>query len=98
MAITFQVNLQTIDVLSSKNPYSSNDPQGVNFPNTRSTWFPDFLRDNYDLKNGNQIVVSGDQALYLLNNFTSSCTINGQAFGSNSSYNFLTYVSGTAVP
>lgn len=92
MAITFQVNLQTPNVLSSKNPYSSNDPQGAYFPSTRSTWLPDFLRDNYDLTNGNTIVVSGEQALYLLNNYTF-----GYGPNPNNQYAFLNYVSGTAV-
>jgi len=84
MAITFKVNLETTNLLSSKGPYSSNDPQGSNFKLTRSTWFPDFLRDNHNLKHGATLVVSGMEALYLLNNFTSG------------TYKFLDYVSGTA--
>lgn len=106
MAITFQVNLATTNVLTSKNPYSSNDPQGSNFASTRSTWFPDFLRDNHNLKHGDTLVVSGQQALYLLNNCTFLSTIPSGMLpssgpsaktNSNAAYCFLNYVSGTAV-
>jgi hypothetical protein len=93
MPITFQVNLATTNVLSSKGPYSSNDPQGANFANTRSAWFPDILRDNYDLSNGAQFSISGADALYLLNNFTF-----GYGPNPNNPYCFLNYVSGVAVP
>jgi hypothetical protein len=92
MAIIFQVNLETTNVLAAKGPYSSNDPQGANFKLTRSTYFPDFLRDNHALKHGDEITVSGENALYLLNNFTF-----GYAKGVNAPYAFLNYVSGTAV-
>ena len=84
MAITFRINLETTNLLSTKGPYSSNDPQGNYFKWTRSTWFPDILRDNHELKHGNTIVVSGEQALYLMNNYTTG------------TYKFLDYVSGTA--
>lgn len=87
--ITFRVNLETTNLLDSKNPYSSNDPQGANFKLTRSTWFPDFLRDNRALKHGATFTVTGEQALYLLNNFTFG-------HGTNSPYAFLDYVSGSA--
>jgi hypothetical protein len=102
MAITFQVNLETTNVLGTKGPYSSNDPQGSYFKFTRSTWFPDFLRDNHYLRHGNLLVVgptyvndvnvgfgTAEQALYLLNNFTFG-------HGSNGPYCFLNYVSGNA--
>lgn len=83
MPMIFQVNLTTVDNLSDRQPY--NQTEGTNFVNTRSTWFPDFLRDNHALKHGDRITVSGKSALYLLNNFTS-----GQ-------FKFLDYVSGTSV-
>jgi hypothetical protein len=95
MPITFQVNLQTLNLLSTKGPYSSNDPQGANFALTRSTWFPDFLRDNHQLHHGDLISASGDQALYLLNNYTFGYTNSSNL---NSQYCFLNYVSGEAVP
>lgn len=89
MAITFTVNLATTNVLSSKNPYSSTDPQGSNFAATRSTFFPDFLRNNYIRKDGDTIVVSGRAALYLKNNFSDQATT-----AAARTYAFLTYVSG----
>ena len=78
----FQVNLETVDSLSDRTPYSQ--AEAANFKLTRSTWFPDFLRNNHALKHGNQITVSGVSALYLLNNFTSG------------EFKFLDYVSGQA--
>lgn len=88
MPMIFQVSLETVSNLSSKQPY--NQTEGANFKLTRSTWFPDFLRDNRELKDGDQITATGTQALYLLNNFT-------QGYGHNptSPYNFLTFISGT---
>ena len=99
MAITFQVNLQTTNLLSSKGPYSSNDPHGANFAFTRSIWAPDFLRNNFDLTHGATITMSGEQALYLLNNYTFSsaaAVLAGQGANPNNTYCFLDYVSGLA--
>ena len=91
MAMTFTVNLATTNVLSSRNPYSSNDLQGSNFAATRSTFFPDLLNDNRIQKDGDTIVVSGRFALYLKNNFSDQATT-----AAARTYSFLTYVSGTA--
>ncbi len=85
MAITFRVNLETSNLLNTKGPYASNDLLGDNFKFTRSTFFPDILRDNRILKHGNTFTVSGEPALYLLNNYTTG------------TFKFLDYVSGTAV-
>ena len=77
--ITFQVNLQNPNALSWSQPYTTSE--AANFPLTNSTWFPDFLRNNHDLKHGNQFTVSGIQAINLKNNFTTG------------TYAFLTIVS-----
>ncbi len=82
MAITFRVNLSTLNALSCKQPY--NTTEGTNFPTTRSTWFPDMLINNRQPKHGDLVEVSGMNAIYLLNNYTSG------------PYKFLDYVSGTA--
>lgn len=103
MAITFRVNLSTVDLLQNKQPYSSNDPHGTSFPATRSTWFPNFLRDNRELHHGATFVASGKEALDLLNNYTNPTTFPAFFTSSLKSYNvnapadfkFLDYVSGT---
>jgi hypothetical protein len=82
MPMIFTVNLTTVHSLQDRQPY--NRTEGANFALTRSAWFPDFLRDNHNLKHGDQLTISGRQALYLLNNFTSG------------DFKFLDYVSGTA--
>ena len=84
MAITFSVNLSTVNVLHSKGPYSSNDLLGSNFAATRSTFFPDLLINNRVAKHGDTFTESGMKALYLYNNYTSG------------TYKFLDYVSGSA--
>ena len=91
MAMTFTVNLATTNVLSSRNPYSSNDLQGSNFAATRSTWYPNLLNNNFVHKDGDTVTVSGRYALYLKNNFSDQATT-----PSLRAYAFLTYVSGTA--
>lgn len=82
MAMTFQVNLATVNLLSSKQPYGSDT--GTNFPLTRSTWFPNSLLNNRALQHGDQFTASGMDAIYLKNNYTTGV------------YKFLDYVSGTA--
>jgi len=68
-AITFQVNLTTVDSLSCRQPYTSTE--ATNFASTRSTWFPNLLRDNRELKHGATFTISdGVHALYVKNNFT----------------------------
>lgn len=85
MAITFQVNLSTVNNYSAKQPYNLTT-EGANFPLTRSTWLPNILINNYALKHGDTLVVSGVPALYLLNNYTSG------------EFKCLDYVSGMAAP
>jgi hypothetical protein len=82
MAMTFQVNLATVNLLNSKQPYGSDN--GSNFPTTRSTWFPNSLLNNRALKHGDTFTASGSDAIYLKNNFTTG------------TFKFLDYVSGTA--
>lgn len=65
--ITFQVNLSNRADWS--NPFTL--AEADNFKNTKVTWFPDFLRNNRELKHGDEITVSGRQAIYLRDNFTS---------------------------
>jgi hypothetical protein len=79
--ITFQVNLQNPHSLDWSQPFTSDE--AANFSNTRVTFLPDFLRDNYELTNGSQFTVSGTQAVYLKNLY---------ATGSGD-YNILTIVS-----
>jgi hypothetical protein len=82
MAITFKVNLDTVNKLNWRQPYNLTT-EGDNFKTTRSTWLPDFIRDNRILHNGDTIVVSGMPALYLKNNYTTG------------DFGILTVVSGT---
>lgn len=82
MAITFTVNLSTVNDLSSKQPYTSSE--GTNFSETRSTWFPTNILCNRVLKHGDTITVSGLAAVYLRSNYTSG------------TYKFLDVTSGTA--
>jgi len=112
MAVTFQVNLVAVDLLSNKQPWThnidsnGNDTQGSNFSSTRSTWFPDLFRDNRKLKHGATFVVNGADALNLLNNYTYKNTFPTWFTSSLNSYNvnapddfkFLNYVSGTIDP
>jgi hypothetical protein len=67
--ITFSVNLETVNQRAASQPYKATE--AANFKLTRSTWLPDLLRDNRKLKHGDTVTVSGLQALYLKNNFTS---------------------------
>jgi len=66
--ITFQVNLENPHALDWSQPYTTSE--GSNFKKTRVTWLPDYLRDNRELKDGTQFTVTGQQAVYLKNNFT----------------------------
>ena len=70
--ITFRVNLDTVDKFTSKQPYNQYDSTiADNFKSTRVTWFPDFIRNNRELKNGDEFTVTDAAAEYLKNNFTS---------------------------
>lgn len=82
--ITFQVNLATINEMTDKPPYN-HLTDGANFANSRVAYFPSWLsEDNRELKHGSQFTVSGQEAMYLKNNFTT-----GQ-------FAFLTIVSQTS--
>lgn len=67
--ITFRVNLEAVNNLSDKQPY--NQSEGTNFKETRNTWFPDILLNNRKLKHDAEFTLSGENAMYLKNNFTS---------------------------
>ena len=67
--ITFELNLANPHALDWSQPYTSSE--STNFSSTRSSWLPDFLRNNRELKHGDQFTVSGRQAVYLRDNFTS---------------------------
>lgn len=68
MAITFRVNLQAPFFLANKQPYSRAEED--NFPATNSTWLPNLHLANYVLKNGDEFEVSGIQAVYLRDAYT----------------------------
>lgn len=67
--IVFRVNLETVNELTHKPPY--NQTEGVNFKNTRVTWFPNNLRNNREIKHGVEFTAYDEEAIYLKNNFTS---------------------------
>lgn len=70
--IVFRVNLETVDNLTSKQPYNQYDSTVANnFRATRITWFPDILRDNRELNHGDTFTVHDANAQYLKRNFTS---------------------------
>lgn len=85
MAMTFRVNLSTVNELAHKPPY--NQTEGVNFPKTRDIYIPNSLNNNRykSLKHGDTFTVSGSDAIYLKNMYTT-----GQ-------FKCLDYVGGTAV-
>lgn len=66
--ITFRVNLENPQYLSFSQPYTTDE--AANFKATRVSYFPDFLRNNRELKHDVEFTVEGMQALYLKNNFT----------------------------
>ncbi len=82
MAITFRVNLQAPYFQATKQPYSS--AEAGNFPMTNSTWLPNLYLGNMVLKDGDQFDVSGVQAIYLRDAYTTG------------PYAVLQVVSGTA--
>lgn len=67
--IVFRVNLETLQSHGFSQPYTSTE--ATNFKSTRVTWFPDILRNNRELKHGDEFTVDGTKALYLKNNYTS---------------------------
>ncbi len=67
--ITFRVNLENPKALSFSQPYTTTEAE--NFKTTRVAYFPDFLRNNRELKHGAEFTISGLQAIYLRDNFAS---------------------------
>lgn len=65
--VVFQVNLATPNALST-DAYIQ-DPTSLQ-KTFRSTFFPDALLDNHVLKNGNQFTATGENAEYLIKNYT----------------------------
>lgn len=68
--IQFRVNLETPLHKSHVAP-TQTYTEANNFRNTRDTWFPDDLNNNRQLQHGDTFTVSGEEALYLKNNYTS---------------------------
>ena len=67
--ITFEVDLETVNHLSHSRPGAPTDALD-NFRETRVTWLPDKVRNNIELKHGDQFTVKGYEATYLKDNFT----------------------------
>ncbi len=67
--ITFQVNLETCNRYNHRQPCDLTT-EADNFSSTRNTWFPDILKDNRELKHGDEFTLSGTNALYMKNNYT----------------------------
>lgn len=85
MAIVFQVNLSTVNLYKNKQPYDYIDQDYTILPSTRVAWFPGTLLGNRELRHGDTFTVSGKQAIYLVNNYTTG------------DYKCLDVVSGTAL-
>ena len=67
--ITFEVNLST-PLRDSHAPSSNLRAEGDVFEDTRQAWFPNKILNNHNLKHGNQFTVSGADAVYLKDNYT----------------------------
>lgn len=67
--ITFQVNLTSVHKYTDKPPFDV-QTSSTAFANTRSTFFPDNILANRKLKHGDSFTVTGLNALYLKNNYT----------------------------
>lgn len=67
--ITFEVNLETV-TRNSQMDATTLRSEGDNFKNTRSTWFPNNLIVNRQLKHGDRFTVKDYEAIYLKDNFT----------------------------
>ncbi len=67
--IVFEVDLETVSRESHASPNTLRS-EGDNLRETRSTWFPDDLLNNRELKHGDQFTADGLTAVYLRDNFT----------------------------
>lgn len=67
--ITFSVDLET-PLRNSHAPVSDLRTESDNFKNTRISWFPNNLLGNRTLAHGATFTVSGKEAVYLKDNFT----------------------------
>ena len=81
MAITFRVNLETVNSMEGHQQYTRSEAD--NFRETRTTWFPDLILKNRRLQHGDEFDESGMKAIYLRDNFTEG------------EFKFLDVVSGT---
>ena len=68
--IVFEVDLETV-LRESHASASTLRAEADNFRTTRSTWFPNDLLNNRELKHGDQFTATGLDAVYLRDNFTS---------------------------
>ena len=67
--ITFQLNLET-PLRESHAPVNNLRGESDHLKSTRVSWLPDLLRNNRELKDGDQFTVKGEQAQYLKDNYT----------------------------
>ncbi len=67
--IVFEVDLETVARQSHVAPTNTRS-EADNYQETRSTWFPDDLRNNRELKHGDQFTVDGLTAVHLRDNYT----------------------------
>lgn len=65
MTIVFEVTLN--NAIGVKQPWNT---LGDNIPFTKSTWLPNQLLNNYDLKHGDRFTATGLEAVYLRDNYT----------------------------
>lgn len=87
MAMTFRVNIETMSPLKGMPPLTPTLGGEIDaLKTTLSTWFPNKFNSNYVLKNGDEIVVSGEKAIYLRDTYTTG------------EYKILDYVGGSALP
>ena len=68
LSITFQINLETVNLYGHKTPYNFSD--AATFATHRVSFFPDLLLNNRELRRGVQFTETGERALYLKNKFT----------------------------
>jgi len=67
--ITFQVELDT-PLRNSHADVNALRSEGDILDEQRSTWFPNHILNNRQLKQGDQFTVSGSEAVYLEDNYT----------------------------
>jgi len=69
MQVVFKVNLLNPQLLATSLPYSS-PLTATDVANTASTWIPNGLRDNFIYRHGTEFTLTGFDALYFKNVYT----------------------------